>query len=720
VNEWRPSTQVGPYVLIEPIGAGGMGEVWKARDPRVGRTVAIKRLKPEHAERFKQEARAIAALNHPHICQLYDVGDDFLVMEYVDGGPLRCPQPPEQAIPLALQIADALHEAHSKGIVHRDLKPANVLVNERGATKLLDFGLARMNGVGLSDGSVTSAATVPGLVVGTVAYMSPEQAQGLPVDVRSDIFSFGLVLYELLSGSIPFRGVTAVETLSSILKDEPPPLTSSPVLEPVVRRCLAKHPGARYQSMTDVRAALEQAMAPAAPARPSIAVLPFVNMSGDPEQEYFSDGLAEEIINALVPVPGLKVIARTSAFAFKGQNVDVRRIAGALGVNHVLEGSVRKAGQRVRITAQLIVASDGSHLWSERYDRDLADVFAIQDEIARAIARELQTKLGPPRIRHQPSLAAYEAVLKGRHFYLQWTPEAQKQSERSYREALTLDPQYAQAYCELALNCFSAVTENQVAPHDAADIMSELAQRALAIDAADPDTHVVLALVAALNYDWERAGREFQLALAGPHPQPLVRQAYSGWYLMPVGRTEEALRQTTLAIQEDPLNPLLRLLVSELLLAKDDPDGETEALKLLDLHPDFWIAMGWLGPYYARLGRLDEARTFGERAHRLVPYHHGITGSLAGVMALQGETEGAVALLANAKPDETFGAPLMWFNYHAAQGDFAAAAHWLEKGIEQHDTRAPWILPNLYGPGFTASPYWPPLARKMNLPPRVR
>jgi serine/threonine-protein kinase len=716
MNSWRSGAQVGPYILVEPVGAGGMGEVWEARDPRVGRTVAIKRLKPEYAERFKQEARAIAALNHPHICQLYDVGDDYLVMEYVDGAPLRCPQPHEQAVRLALQIADALHEAHSKGIVHRDVKPGNVLVNKRGAAKLLDFGLARMGGADLSgDSSMTSVATVEKQIAGTVAYMSPEQAQGLPMDARSDVFSFGLVLYELLSGSTPFKGDTPVATLSSIVKDDPPALRTSSALEPVIRRCLAKSPAARYQSMADVRAAMEQTTSPT-DARPSIAVLPFANMSGDPEQEYFSDGLAEEILNALVRVPGLKVIARTSAFAFKGQNVDVRRIAEQLGVNHILEGSVRKAGNRVRVTAQLIVASDGSHLWSDRYDRDLADVFAIQDDIAQAIARELQTKLAPAPARHQPPLAAYEAVLKGRHYYQQWTPDAQKLSEACYRNAIALDPRYVQAYCELGMHYFSAVTENQMSVGEAAGIMSGLAEKALAVDPTSPEGHVVLALVAVLDYDWPRAGREFQLALAATHVQPLVRHAYAGWYLLPVRQDDEAWRQITLALQEDPLNALLRLLVCEMLLAKDDPAGEIEALKLLELHPHFWIAMGWLTPYYVRTGRLDEARRYAERASQLRPHHPGLTGALAVVLHLSGETERAASLMDLGGPDEAFSVPLIRFNFHVGQGDLAAAAPFLEKCIEQRDTRAPWILPHLYGPGLTSSPYWPGLARKMNLP----
>jgi serine/threonine-protein kinase len=617
---------------------------------------------------------------------------------------------------LALQIADALHEAHAKGIVHRDLKPANVLVNERGSAKLLDFGLARIGtGALAGDSSMTSVATVEGQIAGTVAYMSPEQAQGLPVDARSDVFSFGLVLFELLSGSTPFKGDTPVATLSSIVRDDPPSLSSSSALEPVIRRCLAKNPAARYQSMADVRAAIEQLRSPT-DARPSIAVLPFANMSGDPEQEYFSDGLAEEILNALVRVPGLKVIARTSAFAFKGQNVDVRKIAEALGVNHILEGSVRKAGNRVRVTAQLIAAADGSHLWSQRYDRDLADVFAIQDEIAQAIARELQTKLAPAPKRHQPPLAAYEAVLRGRHYYSQWTPQAQKQGEECYRQAIALDPEYAQAYCELAMNYFSAVTENQISVAEAAKAMSALAEQSLRIDPTERLAHVALALVALLDYDWVRAGDEFHRALVAPQVAPLVRNAYAGWYLPALGRLQEAWHQAQLSVQEDPLNPLVRLLACELYLRQDDPAGETEALRLLELHPDFWIAMGWLGPYYARTGRLEKARRYAERACELVPYHAAVAGCLAAIRHMQGDVEGAASILGKPEWDEAVGVPALRFTYHVALGEFATAAPWLEKCIEQHDTRAPWILPYLWGPAFTASPYWPRLARKMNLP----
>ena len=343
---WAPGTSLGPYVLVAPVGAGGMGEVWKARDTRVDRIVAIKRLKAEHSERFTRETRAIAALNHPHICQLYDVGPDYLVMEYVEGTPLKGPVPVADALRLAGQIAGALTSAHRKGIVHRDLKPGNILVNESGA-KLLDFGLAKTDAPGSScDVTLSGGLTEPGVVLGTVAYMSPEQAQGQAVDVRSDVFSFGAVVYELLSGRRPFRGDTAFATITAVVNAEPLPLEAPAALERIVSRCLAKQPHARFQAMAEVTAALEQVMVTSADQQRSIAVLPFANMSRDADDEFFSDGLAEELINLLAHIPDLKVTARTSAFAFRGKEQDIRRIANALGVRTILEGSVRRAGSR--------------------------------------------------------------------------------------------------------------------------------------------------------------------------------------------------------------------------------------------------------------------------------------------------------------------------------------------------------------------------------------
>ncbi|HSP66325.1 MAG TPA: serine/threonine-protein kinase, partial [Bryobacteraceae bacterium] len=344
-----PGDKLGPYEILAPIGAGGMGEVYRARDPRLNRDVAIKQLKGSHGARFEQEARAIAALNHPHICQIYDVVRDYLVLEYIEGSPITGPMTEADAVRSALQIVTALEAAHAKGILHRDLKPANILMTAAGA-KLLDFGLAKL----VSDGDATQTVGVSG----TPLYMSPEQAEGKTLDARSDVFSFGAVLSELLAGRRAF------DSLAAVLRDEPRPLEASSGLQKIVGRCMRKSQADRFGSMAELKIALDHIAAKSASEQqPSIAVLPFANMSGDKEQEYFSDGLAEEIINALVKVPGLKVIARTSAFAFKGQNTDIRKIAETLGVTTVLEGSVRRSGNRIRVTAQLITAADGSHLW---------------------------------------------------------------------------------------------------------------------------------------------------------------------------------------------------------------------------------------------------------------------------------------------------------------------------------------------------------------------
>ena len=439
-----PGHRLGPYEIVAPIGAGGMGEVYKAIDTRLGRTVAIKTLDGAHSERFQQEARAVAALNHPNICVLYDVGPGYLVMEYIDGTPLHGPMSLSEALQVATQMADALDAAHAKGILHRDLKPANIMMTSSGA-KLLDFGLAKI----LAQDSDDATRTIAGTVLGTASYMSPEQAQGKATDVRSDVFSFGAVLYELLSGKRVFERESLLDTLNAVVREEPRPLDSP--ASSLVMRCLAKPPEKRFQTIGEVKAALQQLRSKPAEvgqALPSIAVLPFANMSQNADDEYFSDGLAEEIINALVQVPGLKVIARTSAFAFKGKNEDIRKIAETLGVTNVLEGSVRRAGPRIRVTAQLIHARDGTHLWSQRYDRELADIFAVQDEIAAAIADALKLKLSPAPERRMPSLPAYEAYLRYRYYQWRFTPEDSQRSQRMSRAGAR--PRSRASHCRMS------------------------------------------------------------------------------------------------------------------------------------------------------------------------------------------------------------------------------------------------------------------------------
>jgi TolB-like protein/predicted Ser/Thr protein kinase/Tfp pilus assembly protein PilF len=709
-----PGTRLGPYEITHLIGAGGMGEVYRALDTRLNRVVAIKRLTAQ-VDRFEQEARTIAALNHPHICQIHDIGPDYLVLEYIDGAPPRGPLPATEALRLALQIASALEAAHERGILHRDLKPANILVGRDGHAKLLDFGLAKMMEAGAD---VTR--TIEGTVLGTASYMSPEQAQGATLDARSDIFSFGAVLYELLAGTRAFRGQSTAQVLSSVLRDDPEPLQTSRELDRIVRRCLQKRPGDRFQSMADVRAALEQPTTRPADARPSIAVLAFADMSPGKDQEYFSDGLAEEIINALTKIRGLKVIARTSAFAFKGQSTDVRRIADALGVTHILEGSVRKAGNRIRVTSQLITAEDGSHVWSERYDRELADVFAIQDEVAEAIAAVLRIKLSADRstsLRYTPTLPAYEAFLRARHDLQKWTSESLTKGRENLERALALDPGFAQAHSELGWVFFGLLTENCLLPDEAVALMNVHARRALDIDPSLPDAHAVLGLAATVDYNWIEAERRFKLALAREPVTPAVRYFYSSRCLATHNRMKEGEQEIQRLIQDDPLNLLWQTALGIYCVATDRfVEGEATLRHVLELEPTFWLAYPWLALIRLRRGLPGEALPLVEKAHALVPSNWFDIGLLAGILERTGDMDRAAPLIDKLGDGTAFGAPAGFVCYHYVRGDLDHAAEWFEKVIAQRDTRAPWILPHTLGSFLMSSPRWPHLAKLMNLP----
>jgi TolB-like protein/Tfp pilus assembly protein PilF len=698
-----------------------MGEVWKARDTRLDRLVAIKCLRAPHGARFGQEARAIAALNHPHICQIFDIGPDYLVLEFVEGVPFEGPLPVRDALQVALQIASALEAAHKRGILHRDLKPANVLVTEAGA-KLLDFGVATFT----ANADSEATGTLDGAVVGTASYMSPEQALGKTLDARSDVFSFGATLYEALSGRRAFSGDSLLDTLNAVVSREPEPLDSP--LSSVVNRCLAKDASRRFQNVVELTQALTDAMGrlstAAAVARPglpvlipSVAVLPFANMSGDSEQEYFSDGLTEEIINALARIPGLKVIARTSAFAFKGQNIDVRRIAETLGVAYVLEGSVRKSGNRVRMTAQLIAAADGSHLWSERYDAELADIFAVQDATATAIAGALQLKLAVGPRKHTPALPAYEEFLRARHHLQRWSPESARKAMEYLRRAIELDSAFALARCELGWCLFILVTENQIPPGEGARLMSVEARAALGVDPSLADAHAVLAMAAVLGHEWPQADHAFELALSNPPVQPLVRCLYSVWHLAPMERMREAEAQLVRSLEEDPLNMYARVMFGAQLFASGRSlEGETAARQALELDPNLWLAYLWRGSHHATHARLAEACADLERAYALAPWNVCVIGLLAGVLAVSGDRPRAEALLSGLGDGAAFGAPVGFTLYHGALEEIDLAAEWYARAVEQRDTRAPWILAHLLGERLTSSPRWPVLRRMMKLP----
>jgi serine/threonine-protein kinase len=693
--------RIGPYAIDARLGEGGMGEVYRATDTRLGRTVAIKRLKPSHVDRFRREALAIAALNHPHICTLYDVGDDYLVMEYVEGAPLGGPYPPAEATTLALQIASALEAAHARGIVHRDLKPANILVGPAGV-KLLDFGLALMAGSGRGSSDTTIAQTLAGTVLGTVGYMSPEQAAGRPADARSDVFAFGAVLYEMLSGRAAFDGGTPAGTLGAVLHGEPPPLEAPAPLREIVARCLRKGPDDRFPSMTAVRQALEAAQAGSLPgddraSGASIAVLPFANLSGDKDNEYFSDGLAEEILNALARVPGLKVTARTSSFAFRGHEQDVRRIAEALGVTSILEGSVRRAGSRIRVVAQLIDAADGYHLWSDRYDRELTDVFAVQDEIAAAIAGALQVTLAPGETtpaRYIPPLEAYELFLRGRHLFARQTGSSVARAIECYQQAAALDPHYPDPHVELAAAYMIRWYHGLESAREMVPLILEEVRLGQHIGRNAPRANGLLGIVAAVyEHDQARAHQYLETALrerVGAEAE--ARWCYATFYLAPQGRFDEALALFDAKTADtDPLNVVWRGAVAYFLnLAGRHEEAVTRLQEVFAIERGYWVPHLYMAESCVMTGRWIEARAAAEEAHRLAPWNARAVGMLAAVLEQAGEAERAGELVGWLRTTaEEHQRPQGLVLYHCLRGEVEPALDWYERGIEQRDI---WVF----------------------------
>ncbi len=833
--------RLGHYQVRSLLGAGGMGEVYLAQDTKLDRAVALKILPPEFAadknrmRRFEQEAKSAAALNHPHIAHVYEIGEaegkHYISMEYIEGETLRNKIHREKtSLPKLLkylaQVAGGLAKAHERGIVHRDLKPDNIMITRDGDTKILDFGLAKLveppKQTGGGDGVPSEVATArisqhstPGMVMGTVGYMSPEQAQGQvrEIDHRSDIFSFGCILYEAATGLRAFEGKDVLDSLHKIVYAPTPQIKDTNAAAPdelqrIVRRCLAKEPEKRYQSIKDVGIELEelrqelkglpefqQTVQPAAGGRAvspeaqpktegaypsairtaeigasrptssaeyvvsgisrhkraalaallvvagiaaaswyyfhsqnskvtihSIAVLPFTNVSKDADMEYLSDGISESLINSLSQLPGVKVIARSSAFAYKGKETDLKEVANALGVEAILTGRVTQRGENLSISVELVHASDKTQMWGEQYDRKMSDLLAIQREIAREIVEKLKVKVsgeekGPAK-HYTESNEAYQLYLKGRFYWNKRTPEALKKSIEYFNQAIEKDPGFALAYAGLADSY--VVPANRLPPREAMPKAKAAAMRALELDETLAEAHVSLGRVlAAYDWEWTSAEREYKRAIE-LNPRYATAHQWYGGYFDAMGRHNEAIAERKLAQELEPLSLIMNF---ELGLgfynARDYDQAIEQFQKTLELDQNFPPAHALLPAVYEQKGMYAEAIAGYKKSLTLKSEWAGPMAGLGHVYAVSGNKSEARRVLDELKRvsgQEYVPATSIALIY-AGLGEKDQAFAWLDKGYEQRAFQLQGIKVEPRWDSLRSDPRFQDLMRRVGLPP---